>query len=340
LRMGAILAFGVLFAASNLAWADDPDAPPAAPKTGLETALADAEAGRFADACPAIRRSYREDPRASTLFQLAECYRKWGRIATAAVHYEDYLAAYDKLTDTEQKDERAHEEIASKQRELIEKQIPKVVLRVPRDAPETTRVLRRPQEDGPPIPVAIGVPLLIDPGEHVLTTEVPGRASVFTKFSVKVGENKTVEVEIPPASGKIDPTNKAKPLQPVPSMMPVLDPGISGRRVAAYALGGVGAVGILGGLVSGVITWGQKPTIEKNCRGKICNPTGEAAKDTAGITGLISSVAFPLGIVALGGGAILYFTEPPPSKFGSLREQKYSVGAAVGAGTLEVDVRW
>ncbi len=340
--MGAILAFGVLFAASNLAWADDPDAPPAAPKTGLETALADAEAGRFADACPAIRRSYREDPRASTLFQLAECYRKWGRIATAAVHYEDYLAAYDKLTDTEQKDERAHEEIASKQRELIEKQIPKVVLRVPRDAPETTRVLRRPQEDGPPIPVAIGVPLLIDPGEHVLTTEVPGRASVFTKFSVKVGENKTVEVEIPPASGKIDPTNKAKPLQPVPSMMPVLDPGISGRRVAAYALGGVGAVGILGGLVSGVITWGQKPTIEKNCMStntKICNPTGVGAKTTATVTGWISQVTLPIGLVAVGTGAFLYYTEPPPSKFNE-RSSTPQIRLGLGPTSGSIQIQW
>lgn len=330
--------FGVIGVVCALAGNARADEAPAA-QSPLDVALADEAAGRFQDACPAIKRIYREDPRPSTLFRIAECYDKWGRIATAAVHYDDYLAAFDRLTDTEQGTERAHEETASARREVLEKKIPRVVLKLPRESPDSTRVLRKPLEEGPPIQVAVGVPLLIDPGEHVLTTEVPGRVSVFTKFSVKEGENRIVEVLLPPQTGKIEPTAKVKPLQPVPSMMPTLDPGIPGRRIAAYTLGGVGALSLLGGVVTGVITWAQKGSIEKNCRGKICNVTGEGAKDTAATTGLISSVAFPIAAATLGAGAILYFTEPAPSKFGKAGPKVF-VGAAVGAGALEVNVRW
>ena len=330
-------------AGTEQAWAQgagSADAP-AQPPNALQKAQEDLDAGRFAEACKALKQLYREDPRPSTLYRIAQCYDKWGRIATAAVHYDDYLATFGQLSDTEQKAERDNEETASARREALEKRIPKVVLKVPRDAPGTTRVLRKPLEEGPLVQVAIGVPLLIDPGEHVLTTEIPGRVSVFTKFTLREGENRIVEVQIPPEGKDGTPTKSAKPLQPVPSLVPALDPGISGRRVAAYTLGGIGAVGILGGVVTGVITWAQKEPIATNCRGKICNATGEGAKDTAAITGITSTVLFPVGLAALGTGVILYFTEPPPSKFGGA-EPKVRVGATMGpsAGTVEVDLQW
>ena len=339
----------VFHAGTGRAWGQDSasaDAP-AQPKGAFEKAQADLDAGRYEEACKTLKQLYREDPRPGTLYRIAKCYDKWGRIATAAVHYDDYLTTFGQLSDLEQKAERDNEEEASARREALEKRIPKVVLKVPRDAPGTTRVLRKPLEEGPLVQVAIGVPLLIDPGEHVLTTEIPGRVSMFTKFTLREGENRIVDVNIPPEDKNGgNPTKTAKPLQPVPSLMPSLDPGISARRVAAYTLGGIGAVGILGGVVTGVITWTQKEPIEKNCRstkdyGVVCNTTGQGAKDTAAITGLISSVLFPVGVAALGTGAILYFTEPPPSKFGSA-EPKIRIGATMGpsAGTVEVDFQW
>ena len=38
--------------------------------------------------CPELRASYRDDPRAQTLFDLARCEEKAGRIATAAATYD------------------------------------------------------------------------------------------------------------------------------------------------------------------------------------------------------------------------------------------------------------
>jgi hypothetical protein len=97
-------------------------------------------------------------------------------------------------------------------------------------------------------------------------------------------------------------------------------------------------VGILGGIVTGVITWAQKEPIAANCSGRICNPTGEGAKDTAAITGVVSSVVSPIGLGALAAGVILYLTEPPPSKFGST-EPRWHLNAAAspGRGGVEID---
>ncbi|MDC3956765.1 hypothetical protein [Polyangium jinanense] len=308
----------------------------------VQAARVEMEAGNFVTACPAFKVAYREEPRPSTLFWLATCYDKWGRIATAAVHYDEYLTAFEQLSDLEQKAERDNEEAASARRHALEAKIPKVILRVPRNAPATTRVLRKSLEGGPPLEVRIGVPLPIDPGEHVLTTEIPGRPSVFTKFRLKEGENQVIDVVMPPATETGEPTKTATALQPVPSRFPKLDSGISGRRVAAYTLGGLGAVGIAGGLVMGIITWAQKEPIEKNClptNPKICNTTGVGAKQTAAITGMMSNVALPVGVALLGTGIALYFTEPPPSNFGKLGPGT-QVRVGLGPMSGSVEVQW
>ncbi|HMY18468.1 MAG TPA: hypothetical protein PKA58_19210 [Polyangium sp.] len=323
---------------------DTPAGTPAAPKSAIDIALEDQQARNFARACLALKKAYREDPRPRTLFLLAQCHDQWGQIATAAVLYEDYEAAFDKLSDDEQKGEADREEIASKRRTEIEKRIPKVVLKLPREAPGSSRVMRRSSEGGPLVPVALGIPLPIDPGEHVLITQVPGRADAFTKFVLKEGENRVVELNVPVQSADGDPTQKPKPIQPVPTLTPPLDPGISGRRVAAYTLGAIGAVSLVGGIVTGAITFAQKDPIANNCLAtnqKICNPTGVGAKETAKISGLVSTVLFPVGGVGLVVGTILYFTEPPPSKFGRDDTRwHWNVAATPGFAGVEVTRNW
>ncbi len=324
--------------------ARDPDAAPPGPKSAIDIALEDQKARNFASACLALKKIYREDSRPSTLFLLAQCYDQWGRIATAAVLYEDYEAAFDKLPDDEQKAEADREEVASKRRAELEKRVPKVVLRVPAEAPGTTKVLRRAAEGGTLLPVALGIPLPIDPGEHTIVTQIPGRADAFTKFTLKEAENRIVEVSIPSPSAAGDPTRKPAPIQPVPTLTPSLDVGMSGRRIAAYTMGGIGILGVLGGFGAGAVTFAQKDLIAKNClptNQKLCNPTGVDAKNTAKTAGLASTILFPIGAVGLGVGAILYFTEPPPSKFGSTEPSfRWNVAAGPGSAGVEAEYRW
>jgi hypothetical protein len=193
------------------------------------------------------------------------------------------------------------------------------------------------------VQLAVGVPLPIDPGEHVASTEVPGRPRYDKRFFVHEGEKLFIDLPVAKADESITPTRRAEPLKPVPALLPPLDPGISARRVSAYALGGVGALGVLGGIVTGAIVWAQKTPITQNCKSfdnkTICNSTGEHAKDTARISGVISTVAFPVGLAALGGGVLLYVTEKPPSKFGSVAPGT-QVRAALGPTGGSLEVQW
>src|SRR4051812_45897187 len=59
--------------------------------------LAEMEAAHYDKGCPAIEESYKLDPRAGTLFTLAECENRRGRLATAVARYEDYLSLYSRL---------------------------------------------------------------------------------------------------------------------------------------------------------------------------------------------------------------------------------------------------
>ena len=59
--------------------------------------LSDMLAGNFDTACHRLEESQHLDPQLGTLFTLAECDAKAGKIASAVAYYEDFLAATAKL---------------------------------------------------------------------------------------------------------------------------------------------------------------------------------------------------------------------------------------------------
>lgn len=285
-------------------------------QTLLKNALADMEAKRYDAACPALKRSYRKDAKPATLFYFAQCEEKAGRITTAALTYDDYLGIFDRLSPTEQKDEREHEQTASSRRQALEPQLPRVMFKLRASAPPGTKVSRVPR-NADPIEVSIDVFIPIDPGDdHVVVTEAPGRARYDTRFSIKKGERKTVELDVAPPRNGEGQFQGAAPLRPVASLLPPLDPPMPPRRVAAYVLGGVGVASVIGGIVTGALVWGQKGTITDNCKGNVCNPDGESAKDLAYVSGIVSTVTFAVGGAALAGSVVLFLTEPAPPKLG------------------------
>lgn len=304
----------------------------------FQSGVSDLEAKRYVTACPSLKKSYKARPRPATLFYLAQCEEGAGRIATAGLYYDDYLAKYDALSPTEQKEERDHERKAAARRQAITPLIPKVVFRLKSSAPPGTRVLR-PQPDGlQPVEVSVGVALPIDPGDHFVYTEAPGRPRADTRFIIKLGEpTKTVDLDVAAPSAADDRVSFGQPLRPVPAQLPPLDPPMSSRRVAAYVIGGVGIATVIAGIVTGALVWGQKSTISGNCRNNICNPKGESAANLASASGIASTVTFSVGGAALATSAILFLTEPEQSKFGTLAPSG-SIG--VGPNSASVEAKW
>src|SRR5258706_8825974 len=72
-------------------------AQPSAAEASFNQGLADMQAGRYDTGCPALAESQRLDPRPGTLFTLAECEAKRGRIGTALTYYREYLALYEAM---------------------------------------------------------------------------------------------------------------------------------------------------------------------------------------------------------------------------------------------------
>src|SRR5438046_959901 len=98
--------FLAALAAPSVAAAAPPSGARPDPQALFDGGVADMEAGRFEKACPAIETSYHLDPRAGTLFALAECEAQRGRTATALRLYTEYLSLYRAFTPRKKVEQR------------------------------------------------------------------------------------------------------------------------------------------------------------------------------------------------------------------------------------------
>src|SRR5689334_12224252 len=112
------------------------------PAALFERGLAEMNAGKYESGCPAIAESQRLDPRAGTLFTLAECEVKWGHIASAVAHYADYLTLFSRMPKDQQERQGQRPKIATSQKAALEPQVPTLTLVVPPDAPRGLVVKR------------------------------------------------------------------------------------------------------------------------------------------------------------------------------------------------------
>ena len=122
------------------------------------------ERGDFATACPKFEESQRLDPAAGTLINLAACYEKLGRLASA---WEAWRGALQVLTPTDER-RPAVERLA----EAMEKRVPRLFIELAPGAPPGTRVTRDAVDLGT---ASLGVGLPVDPGRHLVVATAPGR---------------------------------------------------------------------------------------------------------------------------------------------------------------------
>jgi hypothetical protein len=283
---------------------------------------ADMAAGRYEAGCKAIAESQRLDPRPGTLFTLAVCESKWGRIATAAARYSDYLSLYERLSPAEKTRQRERAQQAKAQREALAPQVPELTLVLPPGAPAGTVV----QRDGAVMAdAALGVGLPVDPGEHVVTTQAPGGPIWEQRITLRKSEKKRLTLEVKPApEGEALPvktgSQSAMPGKPeAPPPKGAEGPG--GQRVAAYVVGGIGIAGLALGGVMGGLALGKKGTVADHCGKGIgakneaaCDPTGLDAVSSGRTLALVSTIGFAVGGAGIATAAVLLLTEPSRPK--------------------------
>src|SRR3954454_10869417 len=111
----AVAALAAIATQGALARADETGSAAALFETGLQHM----QASRYAEACPKLAESYWLDPRPGVLFTLAECEARWGKLASAIAHYDDYLRLFGSMPAGLQAVQRERAEVARKQRAAL-----------------------------------------------------------------------------------------------------------------------------------------------------------------------------------------------------------------------------
>jgi hypothetical protein len=282
------------------------------------------KAGQYPKACVLIAESMRLDPQPGTLFTLSQCEVKWDRVATAVARLDDYLQLYDRLTPDQKLQQSSRPTLVKEQRARLGPDVPELTLSLPPGAPVGT-VVRR---DGAVVAsAALGLGLPVDPGAHVVSTQAPGGAVWEQTVTIEKGEKKPVVLEVKPAK-TVEPPPAV--VLPVVAATPDLakgedapraaEPARGGRRVAVYAIGGVGVAGLVLGGVMGGLALGKKAIIDAHCESATkpgaqihCDATGLSAATTGKTFGLVSTIGAAAGLAGVATAVVLLLTEPKAS---------------------------
>jgi hypothetical protein len=171
---------------------------------------------RYDVACEAFAESNRLDPAVGTMFNLALCERKRGRIASSWAMYRSVL---EKLPP---RDPRVA--VARQAADELEARLPKLTVNVAEGVPEGAKVFR---DEFELTDAMRGLPLPVDPGSYVLVLQIPGHADRKVNVSLAEGETKSITLEAGPES----PTPAAAP----PTNAPAPPPAAARGDAAAKA---------------------------------------------------------------------------------------------------------
>lgn len=252
--------------------------------------------GRTEEACAKFAESNRLDPATGTLLNLAVCNESRGKTATA---WEQFRAA-EAASQYDRRDDRvrfAREHIAK-----LEPRLSRVSLRVPeaQQVPGLQITL-----DGVQLQQAAwNVATPIDPGEHVVVARAPGRAARTWSFSVRPG-NSTASVAI-----ELDPTPTASrggEGVDVTAGAGGSDSSVPTTKLLAYASGGLGAAGLIGGAVFGAQAFSRWDERNRLCPADVCStPEGKRAQSSAETAARNANIAVGVGLVSLVAAGVFY----------------------------------
>src|SRR5262252_2944627 len=211
---------------------------PAAAQALYDEARRLVKAGNYQEACPKFKESYQLDPGGGTLLNLADCYEKQGRSALAWSTFKEAAV----VAQRDRRDDRV--EFANQHIVALEKKLARITVLVA----ETARVPGLAVSvDGSPLgEAAWGVAMPVDPGQHVVRAEAPGRTPFVTTVDVPSAKAVRESVEIPalaaePASA---PPQAARATVAAPAAAAPAADTSSSKRTVGWVVGGVGLVSI------------------------------------------------------------------------------------------------
>lgn len=276
-------------------------------------------ADNYAEACPKLEESQRLDPALGTVLNLADCYEKEGRLASAWSRFVEAqgIAHAGGHPDAEN--------VARDRAALLSGQLSKLVIDVENaEATPGVEITR----DGVVVGSAQwGVPIPADAGTHVLRATAPGRRRWETKVEVGAGaaivtvrmpvlepESDAATVTALPATGAM-PTPPQAPAFATPPAADRASAGEgswSGAKTAAVVLGGLAVVATGTAAFEWVTFENKKTDAENDCPANGCYraqyDAALAHRDDEKMARTIGIAAGLVGAASLAGAAALWLT--------------------------------
>ncbi len=307
--MFAIRPMVLAVALTTASWVSAQVRDPAAADALFREARSLMKEGKYTAACPKLAESQRLDPAAGTLINLGDCFQKTGELASALQALRDAL---DMLSPTDSRVGPVKEEMAA-----LEKRVPRLTIRLAPDTPEDARVLRDQVEYGA---ASLGMPIPVNPGEHLIVVTASGRAKKAYPVAISEGQAREITVTVgkvlsPGASTEeLGPAPPPAAASPTPkAAAPDTSSAPDSSRTVGGIFGGVGVVALGTGVVTGLMLDERQSTVDANCDSttKLCNDEGYSAAQDGKTLRTVSFVGWGIGLAGIAAGGYFLFLAGP-----------------------------
>jgi hypothetical protein len=279
----------------------------------FEQARALAKADQWAEACPKFEASLRYDATLGTRLNLATCYEKVGKLASAWAQFREAAERARLASDTARRD------YANKQAAALLPRLPKLTIAGPATPPEGFAVTR----DGVVLELAaLGSALYVDPGFHEVAASAPGFEPFKAAVRIEEAQAKSVVIrelvaikrpatpEPPPEAPAVAAEDEDDERPSTPA-----DPART-RRWIGLGVGGGGVLLAGIGLVVGAAARSTYHDAKSLCGPElVCDDEAELARgrdliSRARTRATLSTVFVVTGAAAAVAGAVVWFTAP------------------------------
>jgi serine/threonine-protein kinase len=313
-RRGIVLAAGLVVAtAAGPARAQAPNSNVAA-EALFEDARNLVAAGKYAEACPKFAESQRLGPSVSTLLNLANCWEKLGRTATAWATYREAASAANAAG------RKDYLSTAMRHADGLQPRLARLTIAVAQ--PVSGLQVRR---DGVAVDSAeFGTGIPVDTGSHTVEATAPGHKPWSVTVDVQQdGTQSTATVpaleELPPDQQAAASPSPAPSPAPAAALVPAPGPGPeeahvgNGQRIAGGVVAGVGVVGMLTSLGVALAAKGKYNDSLQHCEASnhnLCDSTGVSQRNDARSMGDAATVVLGVGAALVVVGGVVIFTAP------------------------------
>lgn len=278
------------------------------------------EADRYSEACDKLAESYRLDPAAGTLLNMAVCHQKVGKVASAWGEYRQALA------DARRMNRPDREQLAEKAIAALQPDLPFLTITVPAAVARTPGLVIS-QNGVPLMSGAWNTELPVDPGRVEIVEKAPGYKPKTLYVTIASREHKTMSVE---------------PLELKPIVRPP-PPYWTAKRTWGAVLLGVGVVAAGVGSYTGLLAIDNKNKSDSNCptvQGALrCTQSGVDYSSRAQTMAWISDATLGAAVLGIGFGTYMMLTggdkerpatpAAPPTATG-IRDVHFGVGPMPG----------